>query len=161
MKSIVLHPDPRLRQRAAEISDVANPEIQTLIPEMIESMKAHNGVGLAAPQIGELVRLIIVSHKSGPIAMINPKIVHKSFKRLWEEEGCLSIPGVYGDVKRHLGVTATYTDAQGQPQKLEAEGLLARIIQHEVDHLNGVLFIDKAKNIHELDPKDYEQVGEN
>jgi peptide deformylase len=144
---MILHPNPILRQKAASISDALAPEIQSLIPQMIEAMKGHRGIGLAAPQIGQSIRLIIVNHQDGPIAMINPIITKKSLLKKWDEEGCLSIPGVYGEVKRHQKVSVTYTDKTGASQTLDAEGLLARIVQHEIDHIDGILFIDKARNL--------------
>lgn len=147
MLDMILHPNPILRQKAVEISDTLAPEIQSLVPQMIEAMKAHRGIGLAAPQIGQSIRLIIVNHQDGPIAMINPVITKKSLLKKWDEEGCLSIPGVYGEVKRHQKVSVSYTDKNGTAQKLDAEGLLARIVQHEIDHIDGILFIDKARNL--------------
>ncbi len=147
MLDMILHPNPILRQKAVAISDTLAPEIQTLIPQMIEAMKGHRGIGLAAPQIGQSIRLIIVNHQDGPIAMINPVITKKSLLKKWDEEGCLSIPGVYGEVKRHQKVSVSYTDKNGAVQTLDAEGLLARIVQHEIDHIDGILFIDKARNL--------------
>jgi len=147
MLDMILHPNPILRQKAEQISDALAPEIQALIPQMIEAMKGHHGIGLAAPQIGQSIRLIIVNHQDGPIAMINPQITKKSLLKKWDEEGCLSIPGVYGQVKRHQKVSVSYSDKNGTTQTLDAEGLLARIVQHEVDHIDGILFIDKAKNL--------------
>jgi len=147
MLDMILHPNPILRQKAVAISDALAPEIQSLIPQMIEAMKGHRGIGLAAPQIGQSIRLIIVNHQDGPIAMINPVITKKSLLKKWDEEGCFSIPGVYGEVKRHQKVSVSYTDRNGTVQTLDAEGLLARIVQHEIDHIDGILFIDKARNI--------------
>lgn len=147
MLDMILHPNPILRQKAVAVSDALAPEIQSLIPQMIEAMKGHRGIGLAAPQIGQSIRLIIVNHQDGPIAMINPVITKKSLLKKWGEEGCLSIPGVYGEVKRHQKVSVSYTDKNDKAQTLDAEGLLARIVQHEIDHIDGILFIDKARNI--------------
>jgi peptide deformylase len=145
--SLVFHPDDRLRQIAKEIKQNQFSEYFDLAQDMAKTMVADKGIGLAAPQIGQNLRLIIISTKQGAQVMINPKISKASFLKEWGEEGCLSIPKVFGDVKRHRSVECTFFDLEGIKQTATAEGLLARVIQHEIDHLNGILFIDKAKNI--------------
>ncbi len=149
MLNIITIPNPLLRQKSLTIKDPLAQEIQDLLPEMTETMIKKDGVGLAAPQIGLNIRLIVVRHKDNDIIMINPEILKKSLFKEWDEEGCLSVPGVFGQVKRHKKLTVRYLDGDGKSQQLEAEGFFARVIQHEVDHLNGVLFIDKAKNLRE------------
>jgi peptide deformylase len=106
-------------------------------------MIQEDGIGIAAPQVGESIRLVIINQKDKPLIMINPRIITKSIRTEIAEEGCLSVPGVFGMVKRAKKIKATALDASGKQYVLKAEGLLARVIQHEVDHLNGILFIDK------------------
>lgn len=144
---LVFHPDQRLRELSVEIDQNNIPDLVSLASDMSETMIVDKGIGLAAPQIGQNIRLIIVNTKSGPQVMFNPKIVKKSIRQEWGEEGCLSIPGVFGNVKRYRTVECSFFDTKGQRQVAEAEGLLARVIQHEIDHLDGILFIDKAKDI--------------
>lgn len=146
---LVFHPDPRLRQRSTEISAEEITALKDLVADMELTMEADKGIGLAAPQIGKNIRLIIVSTKSGAQAMVNPELTKKSLRQEWGEEGCLSIPHVFGDVKRYRGVECTFLDLDGQQQTCKASGLLARVIQHEIDHLDGILFIDKARDIRE------------
>lgn len=150
MLEIITVPNQILRKKSQKVADVFNSEIQTLIPAMVETMKANNGVGLAAPQIGQNIRLFVVSYKDNHLAIINPKITKKSLLKEWDEEGCLSIPHKYGLVKRHKSLTLNYLNEKGQNKILKAKGLLARIIQHEIDHLDGILFIDKAKNLTDI-----------
>lgn len=144
---LVFHPDDRLRKRSVEIAATEISALQQLAEDMMVTMEADQGIGLAAPQIGKNIRLIIVSTKDGPAAMINPVITKKSLRQEWGEEGCLSIPGTFGEVKRYRHVNCTFLDLNGQTKVAEADGLLARVIQHEIDHLDGILFIDKAKHL--------------
>jgi len=123
--------------------------------EMLETMYAAPGIGLAAPQVGISKRLIVLDVGDGPIRMANPKIVDKQGEQLGLE-GCLSIPGLYGDVKRFDRIVVKGQDAQGRSFKVQAEGLLSRCFQHEIDHLDGRLFTDLALNLHEQKPKDDE-----
>lgn len=150
MLEIIIHPNPILRKKSQKVTSILSDELQKLIPQMIETMKAKNGVGLAAPQIGQNIRLLVVSHKDQDLVVINPKILKKSLLKEWDEEGCLSIPHRYGQVKRHKSITIKYLNESGQEQTLKANGLLARIIQHEIDHLDGILFIDKAKDLADI-----------
>jgi peptide deformylase len=142
-------PNPNLRRRSKEIAEKAikSEQFIKLCKDMEETMLKKDGVGLAAPQIGENLRLIVVNTKNGAIAMLNPELVKKSWAKEWGEEGCLSVPGVFGEVKRHKVVSCNYMSLSGEKKCLDSKGLLARILQHEIDHLDGVLFIDKAKNI--------------
>lgn len=147
MLKILTHPNPILRKKSLPVADVLSAKIQKLIPEMIKTMLGSDGVGLSAPQIGENIRLIVISHKNKNLVVINPKITKKSFFKEWGEEGCLSTPNQFGLVKRHQSVTLKFLDKNGVKQLLKTKELLARIIQHEIDHLDGILFIDKAKKI--------------
>lgn len=146
---LVFHPNPKLRERSVEISTADIPALKDLVADMTITMEEDKGIGLAAPQIGKNIRLIIVSTKSGVQAMINPELIKESIRQEWGEEGCLSIPYIFGDVKRHRSVECTFLDLDGKEKTVKARGLLARVIQHEIDHLNGILFIDKAKDIRE------------
>src|SRR3989339_1232241 len=131
MLKIITNPNQILRQKSQPVANVANAEIKKLISEMTEIMMTKDGVGLAAPQIGQNIRLIVINHKDEVLVIINPKIVKKSFFKEWGEEGCLSVPGKYGEVKRHKSITTKYIDDKGKTQEVSAKGLLARVIQHE------------------------------
>mgnify|MGYP001573998159 FL=1 len=146
---IIINPNPTLREKSVKIGKkkITSKEIQRLCLAMAKTMLNKDGVGLAAPQIGENIRLCVVNTKNGALTLINPKIIKKSWAREWGEEGCLSVPNVFGEVRRHKKITCNYTDKKGKKAKISAAGLLARVIQHEVDHLDGILFIDKARNI--------------
>lgn len=143
----ILHiPNDVLRQVAKPVETV-NDEIKTLIKDMFETMYDAPGVGLAAPQIGELHRVIVMDpskedDEPNPIAMVNPEITWSSEETWVYQEGCLSIPEYYEDVERPVKVRVKYLDEKGAEQELEAEELLATIVQHEIDHLDGKLFID-------------------
>jgi peptide deformylase len=134
--------DPVLRRRAAEISHVT-PELRKTIADMVETMYDEAGIGLAAPQVGVSLRLLVVGHddKREPRALINPAIVDRG-GQVTAEEGCLSIPGVFAQITRAEWVDVEATDVDGQPVKIHGRGLLARVLQHEIDHLDGMLFID-------------------
>lgn len=110
-------------------------------------MARSDGVGLAAPQIGQNIALAVINSKDGAFCLINPKIIKKSWARELGQEGCLSVPGIFGKVRRHKKITLIYLDREGKKIKLTAQGLMARVLQHEIDHLNGILFIDKATEI--------------
>lgn len=146
-KSIITNPNELLREPSEKIagSDISTDEIQTLIDDLIDSMREENGIGIAAPQIGIHKRVIIVDDGNGPQAYINPKIISKSLRKgHYVEEGCLSIPGVWGYVTRHKSVKIRAKNRHGDPVTLKADGLASVIFQHEIDHLDGVLFIDKV-----------------
>ena len=133
-----------LREKAVPIGKVTD-EIKTLIGDMFEAMIDANGVGLAAPQVGKKLRLFVaVADDDVKRVFINPQIVSTSEEVGDYEEGCLSIPGVYETIRRPVRVTVQALDENGKPFTLEADGLLARIIQHETDHLDGILFIDRG-----------------
>jgi len=132
-----------LREKSMEVKQVT-PNIVKLIDNMFETMYDANGVGLAAPQIGVTKRVIVIDVGDGPIELVNPVILESEGEEL-DDEGCLSIPGVNGQVARAARVKVQGLDREGKLQEFEAEGLLARCFQHEIDHLEGVLFVDKAR----------------
>lgn len=145
MLEIIKYPNLLLRRRAKKVMNILAPEIQELISAMIATMKNAGGIGLAAPQIKQSLRIIVINAKNGPRVLINPKVVWKSFfKKIIFEEGCLSFPEIFGLVRRYRWVILKYQDQDGQLQKIKAQGLLTTVIQHELDHLYGILFIDKV-----------------
>lgn len=135
--------DAGLRQKALPVKDI-NEEIRKTVREMIETMRIQKGVGLAGPQIG-LARRLFVTHAEGDAerVFINPTIVWTSQEQARCEEGCLSVPGIWADVVRPAGVKVQAWNEKGRAFTLEASGILARVIQHEYDHLEGILFIDR------------------
>lgn len=138
--------DPVLRTSAAPVAAVTD-EIRTLIADMFETMYAEDGVGLAAPQVGVGQRVIVVDPRDEdvtPFALVNPAIVAASAEVERGEEGCLSLPGLKEMVERPVRVTVQGLSDRGEPVTVEADGLLARILQHEVDHIDGILFIDRV-----------------
>jgi peptide deformylase len=139
-----------LRQPSKRISQV-NQEVRDLIRQMLQTMYSSDGIGLAAPQVGVNKQLIIVDihpdeAANPPLILINPVIREASEEFEIGQEGCLSIPGVYLDVKRPEMIAVAYKDENGRPQTLFASGLLSRAIQHEIDHLEGVMFVDRVEN---------------
>ncbi len=151
---ILLNPNPTLRKKslALETTEILKPEFQSLLTDMAETMTKKDGAGLAAPQIGKNIRVVVIHHDNKTLFLINPQITKKSWAKEIEEEGCLSVLDdkgeiIYAPVERHKKVNCLYFDAKGQKQKIQAEKLLARVIQHEVDHLDGILFIDKIAKI--------------
>lgn len=150
MLNIITNPNPILRKKSQQVADLNSPEIQQLIPEMVETMLTADGVGLAAPQIGKNIRLVTIHFEGETYVMVNPLIVQKSFFKEWGEEGCLSVPGVAGQVKRPRAIKLHFVDENGKRRTLSAKKMLARIIQHEIDHLDGILFIDKAKKLKQI-----------
>lgn len=151
--SIFQYPQPILQKRAAEVAKII-PGIRKLIVQMAEAMRENQGIGLAAPQIGVSKRIIIVEgsknlqgQKSNPLAFINPRIVEKSREQIVQEEGCLSLPGIFLPIKRSQKMELICQTPEGREVKIEAEGLSARIFQHEIDHLNGILIIKRVSPI--------------
>jgi len=134
--------DPILRKKSREV-DVIDDRIKTLAQDMLDTMYKEEGVGLAAPQVGILKRVIVVDVGEGPLILINPKIVHEEGENI-ALEGCLSIPGKSGKVCRPEKVKVKYLDIEGNSSEVEGTGLLARALCHEIDHLDGILYIDKV-----------------
>ncbi len=150
---IVRYGNDILRKPAEKVVSF-NEDIKQLIHQMYEIMKAHNGLGLAANQIGVDLQIFTYDIGEGPHAVINPKIIRSKGEEVGVE-GCLSIPGIQGDVPRAEEVVLKGLDENGKPVRIKAKGLLARVFQHETDHLNGYLFIDRA------DPETLYQVTQN
>ncbi len=143
---ILRPPHPALRLKTRRVGPEDGTAVAALLPQMFATMYAAPGIGLAAPQIGVNLRLAIVDlqpdEQKTPIVLINPEITGVSEEWAVREEGCLSLPGHYADVSRPARVKVRYQDRDGATQTLEAEGLLAACLQHEIDHLDGVLFVD-------------------
>lgn len=142
-KKIVTYPNKILIRKCAEIKEIT-PNIKALAKELIESLIKSQGLGLAAPQIGESKSIIAVWAEEGAQVFINPKIIKKSRKKEIGEEGCLSFPGLYLKIKRAQKVEVEALTLQGEKIKLITQDLAARVFQHEIDHLNGILFIDRV-----------------
>jgi len=162
LRTIVTLPDPVLRRKARPVTKF-DKNLHTLIDDMVETMREAPGVGLAAPQIGLSERLLVVEYYEHEPeeddeeeneevpkkvwAIINPEIVKKSEEKIMGVEGCLSLPGLLGEVERHVEIHVKGLNRHGKPMKVKAEGWLARIFQHEIDHLNGILFPDLATSV--------------
>ena len=145
-KKIVIEPDPILRKESEPVEKVDD-ELRRLLDDMLETMYAAPGIGLAAVQVGILKRLIVIDiskdkEKKDPLFLINPKIISKSKQTSTYEEGCLSLPGHFAEIERPAECQINFIDYNGKKKEIKANGLLSTCIQHEVDHLNGVLFID-------------------
>jgi len=143
------YPDPILKKKCQEVEEVT-PEIKKLIEDMIETMEKNDGVGLAAPQVGILKRVIIVETEKGPQGFINPKIIKKTKETEMDSEGCLSVPGIFLKIKRWKGVEIEALNKEGEKVQFKTTGLIARIFQDEIDHLNGILIIDRVNPIERL-----------
>lgn len=135
--------DPVLKSRAAPVETFDEP-LTRLAEDMLETMRAYEGVGLAANQVGRLKRILVAALEDEEIVIVNPVIEDKSDERKRDSEGCLSIPEIQVDVERPVAVTVSGQDLTGQPVRLEAKDLLARILQHEIDHLDGVVILDRT-----------------
>jgi peptide deformylase len=151
IRPIITAPDPRLQAVSTDVEKVDD-EIRKLVDDMAESMYAADGIGLAAVQIGVAKRVIVIDldqkeGKKNPRAFINPRIIWASEEMAVFEEGCLSVPEIWDDVERPARIKAEYLDRDGNKQLLEADGMLATCLQHEMDHLNGVLFIDHLSRL--------------
>lgn len=131
-----------LRKKSLPVTEITG-ELLAFIDDMKVTMTEANGIGLAAPQVGKNIRVIIVATKDGSRALINPEIVSRSLTKETDEEGCLSIPGCFVRVKRHKSVTVRAMNEDGTAATFKASGLFARVIQHEIDHLDGVLMLDR------------------
>ena len=145
-RKIVIEPDPILRKKSESLEKVDD-EIRALLDDMLETMYAAPGIGLAAVQIGILKRIIVIDiskekEKHNPLFLINPEIIFRSKKTSIYEEGCLSLPGHFAEIERPAECQIKFIDYNGKEKELNATGLLSTCIQHEVDHLNGILFID-------------------
>jgi len=147
LKPILIHPDPRLKKSAAPVADLSD-ELRTLADDMLATMYDAPGIGLAAPQVGVLSRLIVLDcvKEEGaaprPLAMFNPEVIAAADEKSSYEEGCLSIPDIYAEVTRPAEVEVRWMDTDGKAQQEVFTGLWATCVQHEIDHLDGKLFID-------------------
>ena len=150
--------DPVLRQKAAPVA-VIDDRMRQLAADMLETMYSAPGVGLAAPQVGAAVRLIVVDDGSGPHTLFNPQVVSRRGE-VCEEEGCLSVPGMVGKVRRAAQVEVEAYDRAGRRVLVRGDDLLAIILQHETDHLDGVLFTDKAESLRRAEKNQAEAEGE-
>ena len=159
LRTIVTLPDPILRRKARAVTTF-DKKLQTVIDDMIETMREAPGVGLAAPQVGISDRLIVVEYYQNAEAeeleddtlkkvwvMLNPEIVKTSDEKVLGVEGCLSVPNLVGEVERHAAIQVKGLNRRGQPMRVKAQGWLARIFQHEVDHLNRIIFTDRATRV--------------
>lgn len=164
LRQIVHVPDPILRRKAKPVTKF-DKNLQTLIDDMIETMREAPGVGLAAPQINVSEQLTVIEYSEAEeedeseesedkpekpkklFVLINPEIVKVSEEKVLGIEGCLSMPGLHGEVERHTAVQVKALNRHGKPQKIKVDGWMARIFQHEIDHLNGVLFTDRATRV--------------
>ncbi len=163
VREIKTLPAQVLRNKARKVNDFG-PELQTLIDDMVETMREAPGVGLAAPQIDVLSRVIVVEFgdeddDEAPkklYTLVNPEILKPSDNNATAPEACLSIPGFAGEVERHEFILVKALNRHGIPVRIKAQGWLARIFQHEIDHLNGVLFIDRTQKVWKVEPSDEE-----
>ncbi|MEO0768482.1 MAG: peptide deformylase [Cyanobacteria bacterium J06649_4] len=142
--------DRVLRQPAKRVAKVDN-SLRDLVRKMLQTMYSEDGIGLAAPQVGVNKQLLVIdadpeTASTPPLVLVNPKIISYSDELAKGQEGCLSIPGVYLDVVRPAAIEVSFKDETGRPRKIKVDDLVARIIQHEMDHLNGVMFVDRVEN---------------
>ncbi|GED70401.1 peptide deformylase [Brevibacillus reuszeri] len=151
IRTIVKHPDAILREKAMVVTKF-NSNLHKLLDDMADTMYDADGVGLAAPQVGISKRVIVMDCGEGLIEIVNPEIVDHKGEQFDYPEGCLSIPGLRGDVRRHKWIKLRGQDRFGNEIELEADDLLSRCSQHEIDHLNGVLFIDVADKVYQISP---------
>jgi peptide deformylase len=173
LRTIITLADPALRRKARPVS-AFDKDLQTLIDDMIETMRQAPGVGLAAPQVGVSQRLIVIEYADPPeedaepdakvvkpklYVMANPEIVKTSEETVTGVEGCLSVPSLVGEVERFSMVQVKGQNRRGQPMKVKAEGWLARIFQHEIDHINGVVFADRATKVWKPAPDEAENLA--
>jgi len=165
VREVVTLPEPVLRRKARKVTQFDD-ELQVLIDDMIETMRAAPGVGLAAPQVEIPFRVVVVEFgdeddEQAPTKLytiVNPEIKRFSSETVIGTEGCLSVPGIAGEVERSESVTVKGLNRKGQPMTVKASGWLARIFQHEIDHLDGILFVDRADRIWQMDAEDAQQV---
>ena len=145
---IIIAPDPRLKVTAKPVKNV-DESVRRLMDDMLETMHAANGIGLAAPQVGDKRRVIVVDEDAepDPVQMANPELLWVSDEMLNQEEGCLSLPEHYAEVERHNAIRVRYLDYQGEIREREDAGVLATCIQHEMDHLDGILFVDLISSL--------------
>lgn len=162
LRKVITVPNDVLRQKAHKVKKF-DKDLSLLIDDMIETMRDAPGVGLAAPQIGVLQQIIIVEFGDEDLsevpaklyAVVNPEIIYSSEEKTFGAEGCLSVPGIMGDVERSQAIAVRGQNRKGKKVKYKLDGWLARIFQHEIDHLDGIIFTDRAERIWQPDPEDY------
>lgn len=140
---ILIYPDLLLKKKAQAVKNPQDPQIKKLILDMLETMEKNSGLGLAANQVGQLVRVCVIKLEGKTHIFINPRLKSKSWGKIICEEGCLSFPGKFIPIKRSKSIKVESLDKDGKKFILKAEGFLSRAIQHEIDHLDGILFIEK------------------
>lgn len=140
---ILTEPDPVLYRKSVDVADPSDPFIQRLILNMRETLKKNKGIGLAAPQVGVNKKVILINLWKDEYVLLNPRLTYKSRDQEVGEEGCLSLPGVYLNIERSKRVRVKALDQNGKKIKIKAKGLLARVLQHEIDHLEGILITDR------------------
>lgn len=172
VREIIQIGNPILREKAQPVESFG-PELRELVKDMIETMREAKGVGLAGPQVAERLRVLVVELPEDedhplagkPFALVNPEILEASEQMEEGQEGCLSIPGYVGDVWRHVEITVQGRNEWGKPKKIKAQGYLARVLQHEIDHLDGILYIDRLESedkLYKLEPvEETEENAEN
>ena len=161
---VTLEPNPILHKKGRDltVAELATLEIKKLIKNMVETMYFKDGVGIAAPQVGKSLQLCVIAKKFSPLnknedlILINPIWKKISILKAWDTEGCLSIPLVYGEVKRYTKIKVQALNQLGEKIEFEAKDFSARIVQHEVDHLNGILFIEKARKLQKIKSSEQE-----
>ncbi len=146
-RPVLQHPNELLRVPALPVKEYGTAALRALVAEMVETMRRLNGIGLAATQLGIAQQIAIIELKDGPLVLINPTIHKPSRKLETDEEGCLSVSGIFGEVPRSASLTLKAKDIDGHAYEAKAQGLFARVIQHEVDHLHGKLFIDRCTKL--------------
>lgn len=144
---IITYPNPILEKKTSKIKDIKSPEVKELVFNMLEVLEANKGLGLAANQVGRSLRLCVIKFEGKTYILINPEYKSKSWKKVIFDEGCLSFPGLFFPVKRHAKVTAKAQDRKGNKIIIKADGLLSRVLQHEIDHLDGILFTSRKAKI--------------
>ncbi len=163
LREVIKLPEAILRKQAHKVTDFGK-ETQKLIDDMLDTLRDEPGVGLAAPQVNVSLRLIVIEYptddavegaKPKTFVVANPEITSMSAETVKGVEGCLSVPNLFGEVERALEVTVVGLNRQGRKQKIHAKGWLARIFQHEIDHLNGILFVDRAEKLYQ--PEEVEE----
>ncbi|OGH88592.1 MAG: peptide deformylase [Candidatus Magasanikbacteria bacterium RIFOXYC2_FULL_42_28] len=157
---VLTEPNKILRRVGDKLTmaDLTTPKMKKFITDLTETMYAKDGVGIASPQVGNSIQLCVIAKNFTPdkkrdLVLVNPAWKKTTTKTAWDMEGCLSVPGIYGEVKRYTEIKVTALSETGAPLQFKANKFFCRIIQHEVDHLNGILFIDKARNLQEIDKK--------
>jgi len=156
MFDLIIYPNDILKQKTKDVKKV-DKEIRRIVNEMKKIMKKNNGVGLAANQIGLDLSIFIAENGNKILTFINPKILKLEGEKILLEEGCLSLPNIWGKIKRYPKIEVEYLDLFGKRKKIKAQGLLAQIIQHEIDHLNGILFAERAEKLYKIEEIDKKQ----